>query len=69
MEEGPSLYGQANESRWLAALQPTAGVLTAALSCTERHDIPQLPHNDTTFYLYQTPLLPGERCVFPTLIQ
>ena len=33
------------------------------------HGIPQLPHNDNTYYLYQTSLLPGECCVFPTLIQ
>ena len=38
MEERPFLLGQANESGWQAAPQPTAGVLTDALSC------PEMPH-------------------------
>ena len=41
----------------------------SCLELPEPHGIPQLPHNDNTFYLYQTPLLPGECCVFPTSIQ
>lgn len=47
---------------------PRLGLLTA-VSSAEQHDIPQLPCSDNTFYLYQTPLFPGEHCVFPTLIQ
>lgn len=66
MEEGLFLLGQANDSKLLTALLT---ILTAALRSMERHDIPQLLRGDNTFYLYQTPLLPGERCVFPTLIQ
>lgn len=66
MEEGLFLLGQANDSKLLTALLM---ILTAALRSTERRDIPQLLRSDNTFYLYQTPLLPGERCVFPTLIQ